>query len=115
MSSENLLFNLSDSLVEKIYKVTLTYHYTHQSSIGDQLRRASLSVVLNIVEGGAKLTLKERRQYLRTAYSSLKESKYLLYFSNKMNLIPKEKYEEIMKEVNRLASLLYGLLFKQKS
>lgn len=114
MDSKNLLFELSNKLAKKIYKITLDFPYKFQSSVGDQLRRSILSVVLNIVEGGAYGSEKERNRFRKIAFSSLKESKYLIYFIKDLELINEDHYQEIMVEVNRLAGLLYGLTFKKR-
>lgn len=113
MTGKSLLFDISDNLVKKIYKSTLRFPYRDQSSIGDQLRRASLSIVLNIVEGGARLSSREKRQFLNISFSSLKETKYLVYFSKEMNLIDLILYEELMADINKLAKLMYGILYRK--
>ncbi len=115
MEEKNLLFTLADSLVKRTYKLTLNFPYRFQSSIGDQLRRAILSVVLNLVEGGARSSPKEKRQFLNIAYSSLKEAKYLLYFSQECKIINIDEYNELIKDVSRLAALFYGLLRKRRN
>jgi four helix bundle protein len=79
MVYSNLLFDLSNTSAIKIFKKTLTFPQKYQYSVGDQLRRASLSVVLNIVEGGARISPNEKRQFMNISYGSLKETKYLLY------------------------------------
>ncbi len=113
MEEKNLLFNLADKISKSIYKTTLDFPYKYQSSIGDQFRRSSLSIVLNIVEGGAKQTIKEKNQYRKIAFGSLKETKYLIHFSYEMKLIDEGYYKEIMKEINKLATIIYGLIHKK--
>ena len=46
--------------------------------VKDQLRRASLSVVLNLAEGSAKPTLKERRRFYAISLGSLREVQAIL-------------------------------------
>lgn len=113
MIEKNLLFNLADRIAKKVYKATFEFPQKFQFSIGEQLRRACLSIVLNIVEGGARIFLKEKRQFLNIAYGSLKETKYLINFCNELNLINNNFYEDIMDDINGLAKLLYGLLYKK--
>jgi len=113
--AKSLLFDLADDLAKKAYKISLDFSYKHQSSIGDQLRRAVLSVVLNIVEGGARKTVKEKRQFLNIAFSSLKEVKYLIYFCREMKMIEEKDFSIIIEKINYLAKLLYGFLYKKDS
>ena len=44
----------------------------------DQLCRASLSIVLNIAEGAAKQSPKDRKRFYGIAYASLKETQTLI-------------------------------------
>jgi len=110
----NLIFLKSDNLSKKIFKQTLHLPYKYQSSVGDQLRRASLSIILNIVEGGAQFKIKERLRYTRIAFASLKETKYLIYFLKEFKLITDNIFEEIKNEIEELAKILYGYLRKHK-
>lgn len=63
MNEKNLLSRLADELAKEIFRKTLDFPYKFQSSIGDQLRRAILSVVLNLVEGGARASAKENLMF----------------------------------------------------
>ena len=58
------------------------YHRCEQLRIRgplrDQLRRASSSVVLNVAEGSAKPTAKERRRFYSISLASLREIQAIL-------------------------------------
>lgn len=49
--------------------------------LASQLRRAALSVPLNVVEGYARQSAKSEIQFLKIAYGSLKESQFILQFA----------------------------------
>ena len=49
-----------------------------KSFMKDQLDRASLSVCLNLVEGAAKKSEKERKRFYLTSYASFKECQGIL-------------------------------------
>jgi four helix bundle protein len=49
-----------------------------KSHLKDQLRRSALSVVLNLSEGSAKSSIKERRRFYGIAFASLRETQSLL-------------------------------------
>ncbi len=114
MEKKYLLFDKADSFVKKIYRFTLKFPQKYQFSIGEQLRRASLSIILNIVEAGARKSIKENRHLLSIAFGSLKETKYLLYFSNELSLITGNELHDVLLQVNELARILYGILYKNK-
>ena len=59
------LFRLCEGIKAKAY-------------IKDQLERASLSVVLNLAEGSAKTSAKDRARLYRISYASLRETQVLL-------------------------------------
>ena len=78
------------------------------------MRRSSLSVVLNIVEGGARKSVKEKLHFKNIAFGSLKETKYLVFFAKEIDLIIKKDFDEILSEINELAAILYTLIYKNK-
>jgi len=49
-----------------------------KAPVKDQLRRASLSVILNLAEGSAKPTIKERRRFYSISFASLRETQVIL-------------------------------------
>lgn len=60
------------------------------STIYDQLRRASLSVALNIVEGFASGPGPRCRNHIRIAYGSAVETTAILEFLTELGLDPQE-------------------------
>ena len=59
------------------------------SYMKNQLNRASLSIVLNLSEGAAKTSAKERTKFYLTSYASFKESQSILDLKNLHSLIHK--------------------------
>ena len=49
-----------------------------KGALRDQLHRASLSICLNLVEGSAKLSQKERARFYRIALGSLREVQMII-------------------------------------
>ncbi len=77
-------------------------HIKAKAFLKDQLERASLSVVLNLVEGSAKTTAKERARFYSMSYASLRETQALLEIMNQ-------------KEAGILANQLGGMIYRLKS
>lgn len=93
-----------------IFLLTLSFPQVYQFSVGEQLRRASLSIPLNITEANARNYKKEKKQFFNIVYSSLKEVKYLLFFLKEIDLITEEKYQEYFTQLDDVGKLLYGLI-----
>ena len=66
----------------------------------NQFQRASLSIVLNLAEGSAKSTPKDRRRFYRIAFGSLREIQAILDIVGHIELI---------KEADKLGAYLYKL------
>ena len=82
------------------------YHQTEtlklNGNLRDQLTRASSSIALNLAEGNAKPSVKEKRRYYQTAYASLKECQSILRLAKIEN-------EQINEKANFLGACLYKL------
>ncbi len=77
----NITVKKADELARLVYKLTRDFPKEEMFGLTSQIRRASLSIPLNVIEGYARSASKSYRQFLDIAYGSLKETKYLLYFS----------------------------------
>ena len=49
-----------------------------KGNLRDQLDRAASSIALNLSEGNAKFSIKEKKRYYKMAYASVKESQTIL-------------------------------------
>ncbi|MDI6602802.1 MAG: four helix bundle protein [Patescibacteria group bacterium] len=76
-------------------------------AITSQLRRAVLSIPLNITEGFARQNKKEYKRFLEIAYGSLKEMKYLLHFTFTEKYLQKEDYQNSLDLAEELGKLLW--------
>ena len=89
----------------KTYQLAINfYHNSNNLSLREPLRnqfqRAILSIVLNLAEGSAKPTAKERRKFYRISLGSLREVQAILDIIGNIKLI---------KEADRLGAYLYKL------
>jgi len=62
-----------------------------------QVRRAALSVPTNIVEGYSRKGDKELARFINISLGSLAETKYLIYFSHRLEYLPDNDYDKINK------------------
>lgn len=108
----NQLKGKMDKYVHLVYRLTRKFPKEELYGVVSQLRRAALSVILNYIEGYARMKDKIHKNFIEISYGSLKESKYLLHFSLIEGYISKREYEEAIKLAEEIGAMLYGILRK---
>lgn len=93
--SENTLVNKADNFAYLIYKISKNFPKEEIYGVTSQMRRAAISIPLNIIEGFARQNRNEYKRFLEIAYSSLKETKYLLYFAQREKFIKVNEYKKL--------------------
>ena len=83
--------------------------------LGDQMRRSSLSVCLNIAEGSGKNSDKEFNRYLNNSLGSINESVAGVDISFDSKLLTQEENNSLLKEAKEIADQLGGFSKKLKS
>ena len=87
-SGEDLdVFKLAHQLALKIYSVTKSFPREEMYSLVDQMRRAAISVGMNLMEGAMRLGTKEYRQFVGIARGSAGEVCYQLLVARDLNYI----------------------------
>lgn len=89
-------YQLAVIFYKECQKLNLPYY------MKDQLQRAALSIVLNLAEGSAKPTAKDRLRFYCIAFASQREVKAVLDLSNSISL-------ELMDKCDHLGASLYKL------
>ncbi len=104
---------LMDEYAHSVYKATVNFSREEVYGITSQLRRAVLSVILNYIEGFARrkgANCKVYQNFLEISFGSLKESKYLVYFSFTENYFKKADYDKLISINNEIGKMLWSLL-----
>lgn len=109
-----IVWQVADELVKEIYKITTKFPKDELYGLTSQLRRAALSIVLNVIEGYSRNNKNEFRQFLRISLGSLAETGYLLGFAFYQSYLLKEDFEKLINLKNRCGSLLWKLFESQK-
>lgn len=113
MQSENfhdILKKKADDFAFYVYQISKKFPREEIYGITSQLRRASLSVILNYIEGYARKGNKEYKYFLNISYGSLKESNYLLFFCHRENYIEKNDYLKLIKLSDELGAMLWSTI-----
>ena len=111
--SDLMVWKKAHQLVLTIYKITKDFSSEEKYSLVSQIRRATVSVPSNIVEGFTRKYSKESKKFYNYAQGSLEEVKYQLLVSRDLKYISKERYNEITDLANEVGKMLNGWMKKQ--
>ena len=107
------VYKRSYGLVLKMYKVAMTLPKEEQYVLSNQLRRAAISIPLNIAEGyGRKSSEAEFKHFLRISLGSCNEVRVLVDMLKDLCLVEAKLHEELAGEYTILAKQLYRLIHK---
>ena len=99
-----------------VYEMTRRYPKEEQYAMTDQIRRAAISIPLNIAEGyGKKSSQQEFKRFLRMAAGSSNEVEVLLDFAKDLGYIAQEQYERARETYEEIGRMLAGMLRRMES
>jgi four helix bundle protein len=114
MDTKNPLYIKADLLAHEVYCVTVSFPKHELYGITSQLRRAGLSVILNIIEGFARQSDGEFNHFCKIAFGSLKETKYLIEFCKTQKLINTKDYDILYSISEEIAKILWTIIKQPK-
>ena len=85
------------------------------SYIRDQLKRASISIVINIAEGSGKFSKADKRNFYTIARGSVYECVSLLELISDERQIGEENFNEFYQKFETISKMLLGLINSQKT
>ena len=99
----------SIDFADRIYELADGLPQQYQFSLGEQLRRAALSIPTNIAEGTGRDSKKERQYFYRIAKGSVYEVISLLIMAGKRQCLSRDDYKAQYNEANEIAAMLTAL------
>jgi four helix bundle protein len=106
----SILLKKSDLLAHKVYEITKALPREEVFGLSSQIRRAAISVPLNLIEGYARQSDKDFKRFLLISFGSLKETKYLLNFSLKEKYINQNNYKEVILLADEIGKMLWAFI-----
>ena len=103
------VYQLSKQLVTDIYNIVGSYPKTELFALGDQMRRAVISVLSNIAEGTSKTSPKEQFHFLEIAYGSLMEIMCQLEISFDLDYINQDQFKQSEEKIVMIYKLLSSM------
>lgn len=101
--------------VTSIYVVSASFPAEERFGLTSQIRRAAVSIALNIAEGSGSGTDLEFRRFLRMALRSAYEVMAALEIAANLKLVKKDIIEARLQDADELCAMISGLIKKLKS
>ncbi len=103
----------------EVFRRSLEFRRLLQSSLGDQLRRASLSILTNIAEGSGQDSWPQKKRYYKYSYNSARECVPILALACSLEALTEDEHERLRQElvgvIQMVAKLTKSVDGKSKS
>lgn len=108
------VWQLARKFVGDIYEITRKFPRDELFGLVAQLRRAAISILLNIAEGSDRKSDIDFRRFLRMSLTSLEEVVSGLYVSLDQKFIKQNEFDKLYLKANELAAKLNALINRLK-
>ncbi|HIH18270.1 MAG TPA: four helix bundle protein [Nanoarchaeota archaeon] len=98
-------------LAVDLYRLTEGFPKENNSLIS-QIRRAAISIPLNIAEGCSRFSKNAFLNFLSYSYGSLLELEVLMHLSKDLNYMSEEEHEEFIKRIEVLSKMVYTFMYR---
>lgn len=103
------VYQLSKSLVVKIYMITSSFPKDEIYSLTQQIKRSVISIPSNISEGAARQSNKEYIHFLYIALRSAAELDTQIEIAHELGFLNSDDFKEISSKINEISKMLSGL------
>jgi four helix bundle protein len=114
ISKTNPLYVKSDALLKEVYVLVRSFPKYELYGAAFQLRRATLSVILDITEGFARQSPGEYRRFLFISFGSLEETKYLLEFPKDQKYIDAGSFTKEYQLSEEVSKILWYIIHSKE-
>jgi four helix bundle protein len=103
-------FELADRLALEVYRATRRFPKEELFGLTSQLRRASVSVPCNIVEGCARNSEADYAHFLNLAFASAHEAQYQISLSSRLGYLCEADHQLLRDLAEQTSKVLGGLM-----
>lgn len=103
------VYEKSRALVSEVYRIQSQFPKEERFALGDQIRRAAVSITANLAEGSGRQSLKEKIHFIEISYGSLMEVFCELQTACDLGYMTDEQLNNIRPQFTDIAKMLSGL------
>ena len=105
-----IAYQKAKEVVKHTYSFLKKFPSEERYAMCDQLRRSSVSITSNIVEGVNRFSVKDKARFIEIAYGSLMEVSSQIEVAEDLNYITSDERLSMDQLIEEVARLLSGLL-----
>lgn len=105
-----LAWQKARELVREVYSVTTEGQFARDFGLKDQIRRAAVSIMLNIAEGFARKTNREFSQFLIIAHGSAAEVQAALYIALDQAYVSAAEFDRLYQCAEETSKMILGFV-----
>ena len=94
----------------EIYQVTRKFPSFETYGLGDQLRRAAVSIVSNIAEGAGRRSEKDFAYFLQISLGSTYEVETQLHIAHRLGYISQETLDALLAKIDSIERQLFEMI-----
>lgn len=103
-------WQLARELCQEVYTVTGSGAFGKDWGLRNQIRRAAISIMLNIAEGYARQSNKEFRQFLYIAHGSAAEVQAALYVAKDQHYLSNADFARLYHRAEEVSRTIAGFI-----
>ena len=109
-SFENLeVYEKACALVSNVYRIQNDLPKEERFGLGDQIRRAAVSILANLAEGSGRQSIKEKVHFIEISYGSLMEVFCEFQTACDIGYMKEEQLNALRQQFTDIAKMLSGL------
>lgn len=103
------VYQVVRQLVRNIYLLQNQFPKEERYALGDQVRRAAISITANLAEGSGRQSIKEKIHFIEIAFGSMTEVYCELQTACDLDYIKEEQLDLLRPQFEEVAKMLSGL------
>lgn len=107
---EILAWQKARKAAKRVYLITSAGRFAKDFGLRDQIRRAAVSIMANIVEGQGRFSNKEFANFLNIAHGSIAETQSHLYIALDLDYLNQNDFTELYDLLDEVAKMTMSLM-----
>ena len=103
------VYDKARALVSDVYRIQVKLPKEEKYGLGDQIRRAAVSITANLAEGSGRQSIKEKIHFIEISYGSLMEVFCELQTACDLGYMSEEQFDNLRPQFTDIAKMLSGL------